>query len=217
MALVLIAFVVAGFSVFAFSQPGGPWATPLFLHFHGAVFLGWFILLAVQARLIGAGSYKLHATLGLSSVVLAVAIVIVGYLVVRGAVQKPGFTIAGRPALIGSVFPVMDIVNFVIAYTLGLLNRRHADAHKRWMLCAAILMIDPAMARLVFTLGLPGNLIFAMEISLFLCLIGFDLVKLRRPHWASLCGFGLYVAAVLFKMNIETISWWPGFARALFL
>ncbi|MEM6856591.1 MAG: hypothetical protein AAF559_01870 [Pseudomonadota bacterium] len=47
MALVLIAIVVSGFSLLAFSRPGGPLETPLFLHFHGAVFLGWFVLLAI--------------------------------------------------------------------------------------------------------------------------------------------------------------------------
>ncbi len=216
MALALIAIVVSGVSLVAFSRPGGPMATPLFLHFHGAVFLGWFVLLAFQAWLMGAGQAALHKRLGQASFTLAVAIVIVGYLVVRFAVHKPAMTIAGRPAIIGAVFPIWDIINFTIAYTLGLANKSNAAAHKRFMLCAAMLMIDPAMARLVFGLGLPGNLILVAELALFLALIVYDLVTRRRPHWASLVGLGLYAAAMAFKLNIGNFAWWPGLVKALF-
>ncbi|MEM6856590.1 MAG: hypothetical protein AAF559_01865 [Pseudomonadota bacterium] len=154
--------------------------------------------------------------MGQASLALAVAIVIVGYLVVRFAVHKPDMTIAGRPAIIGSVFPVWDIVNFTIAYTLGFINRRNANAHKRFMLCAAILMIDPAMTRLILVQGLPGNLIIISEAALFAALILYDFVKLRRPHWASLVGLGLYAGAMKFKLNIDTFARWPDFAKALF-
>ena len=216
MALVLIAIVVSGFSLLAFSRPGGPLATPLFLHFHGAVFLGWFVLLAVQARLAGLGNTALHKRLGLASVALALGIVVLGYLVVRFALQKPDMTIAGRPAIIGSVFPVWDIINFAIAYTLGFANRSNAASHKRFMLCAAILMIDPAMARLVLTPGLPGALILLFELALFAALIGYDVIRLKRPHGASLIGLGLFAGAMAFKLNIENFAWWPDFVRALF-
>ena len=216
MAVLLIAIVVSGFSIVGISRPGGPMATPLFLHFHGAVFLGWFVLLAAQARLMGAGAGELHKKLGLASISLALAIVVIGYFVVEGALAKPGFTIAGRPAVYGSVFPITDIVNFSIAYTLGVLNRGNSAAHKRFMLIAAMLMIDPAMARLVMSLGLPGMLILALEVSLFLALIAYDLIKLRRPHWASLIGLALYVVMFSFKLNIQNVSWWPQFIDVLF-
>ncbi|MEM7739879.1 MAG: hypothetical protein AAF225_03690 [Pseudomonadota bacterium] len=216
MAVLLIVIVISGFSVVSFQRPGGPLATPFFLHFHGAVFLSWFLLLAFQARLIGARSYKFHGQLGLMSLGLAVAIVIIGYLVVRMTVQKPDGIIAGRPALIGAIFPTLDIINFAIAYSLGVLNRGNANAHKRLMLIAAIMMIDAAMARLIFGLGLPGTLIIKAEFSLLLAILVYDLVKLRRPHWATLIGMLLYIAAMRFKLSIDGVSWWPAFSQAFF-
>ncbi|MEM6913036.1 MAG: hypothetical protein AAF511_03560, partial [Pseudomonadota bacterium] len=57
MACLLIVIIICGFSVVSVQRPGGPLATPFFLHFHGAVFLSWFVLLAFQVRLIGAGSF----------------------------------------------------------------------------------------------------------------------------------------------------------------
>ena len=216
MALALIAVVVSGFSIAALSRPGGVMATPLFLHLHGAVFLGWFVLLAVQAFLIGRGSRALHMRLGQMSLGLALAIVVIGYFVVSHAIAQPDKTIAGRPAVIGAVFPIFDIINFVVAYTLGIANRANGDAHKRFMLASALLMIDPAMARLVLELGGPGVLIFVLELAFFVAMLGYDIYKLRRPHWATLIALGLYVIAFAVKMNVDTISWWPGLVKAVF-
>ena len=112
--------------------------------------------------------------------------------------------------------PKPKLVNFVVAYGLGLLRRGDGDAHKRLMLCAAILMIDPAMARLVLGLGGPGVLIMVFEVALFGVLIAYDVTRFKRPHWASLLGLGLYAGAMTFKMNVESMAWWPGFMRALF-
>ena len=39
---------------------------------------------------------------------------------------------------------------------------------------------------------------------------------LSRPHWASLVGLGLFAGAFAFKMNVETIAWWPDLVRAIF-
>lgn len=216
MTLVLIAIVIAGFSVAGFARPGGPLAVPLFLHFHGAVFLGWFVLLAVQARLPGAGHLALHKRLGQVSVGLALAIIVVGYLVISHAVAKPDMTIAGRPAVIGAVFPVFDIINFTICYALGLANRAKPQAHKRFMLLAALMMIDPAMARLVFGTGLPGTLIVWFELTLYAAIFVYDFSKLRRPHWASLVGLALFISAFVFKKNVEAFAWWPEMIRAVF-
>ncbi|MEO1729873.1 MAG: hypothetical protein AAFR64_03960 [Pseudomonadota bacterium] len=216
MAIVLIAIVVSGFSVVAFSRPGGVMETPLFLHMHGAVFLAWFVLLAVQASLIGRGSVALHKRLGQISIALAIAIVVIGYFVVSHAIGQPDKTIAGRPAVIGSIFPIFDIINFTAAYSLGIANRANGIAHKRFMLSSAILMIDPAMARLVLGLGGHGVLILVTEVALFAAMLCYDFYKLRRPHWATLIALGLYIIAFTVKLNIESITWWPGFLTAVF-
>ena len=84
------------------------------------------------------------------------------------------------------------------------------------MLLAAILMIDPAMARLVLAIGLPGPLILLFELAIYAALIVYDFTRLRRPHWASLVGLGLYLAAFAVKLNVEHLAWWPDFVRAVF-
>lgn len=213
----LIVIVVAGFSTAALGRPGGVLATPIHLHVHGAIVLSWYLLLACQSRLIAAAAIEQHKRLGYLSVFLAAAIIIIGYLVVRSVLVRPDGVIAGRPAVYGAMFPVTDIVNFSIAYSLGLLSRARPRAHKRLMLIAAILMIDAAMARLVFGVGLPAPFILLAELALFAALLGYNLVTLRRPHWATLLGIVLYASAMVAKVNVESLHWWPGLLQTVFM
>ena len=47
------------------------------------------------------------------------------------------------------VFPATDLINVCIVSVVGLLSRANAIAHKRLMLLAGMLIMDPAVARLV--------------------------------------------------------------------
>jgi len=55
-----------------------------------------------------------------------------------------------------------------------------------------------------------------MELGLFGLLIGYDMVRLKRPHWASLLGLGLFFAAMLAKLSIANTPIWSEFATLLF-
>jgi hypothetical protein len=215
--LLLTLIVISGFTTLAAGRPGGVLATPLHLHLHGAIFLAWYLLLAVQARLIAGAKRQLHRRLGYASVLLALTIVIVGYLVTRSVLLRPDGVIAGRPALSGAVFPASDIVNFTIIYALGFLNRRRASTHKRFMVLTAFFMVDPAMARLVLGLGLPAPLILLGELALIAVLIAYDLVRLGRPHWATIAGLLLYLATLIVKLNVDSLAGWPQVVRQVFL
>ena len=215
MGLVLICIVLAGFVPLAFSRPGGPLGMPVLLHGHGLVFVSWYVLFIVQARMIGAGRVSLHMTLGKLSIVLAVSMIVFAYLVVRGAYGNPDWNIAGLPRAVSTMFPISDIVNFTIAYSLALMHRRNADTHKRLMLMTGILMIDPAVARLSISLGAPVQFILLLELALFLAVIGYDLKTRGRPHWATLFGLGLFVLAMVAKFIIAQQPWWSDFVEMI--
>jgi hypothetical protein len=216
MALILIAIVVGGFAPPVFLAPGGVLAKPPLIHFHGAVFLSWFVLFAVQARLVGAGNVRLHMRLGKLSIIIAAAMVLLGYFVTRGAYARADWSIAGLPPAASTIFPVTDIVNFTIAYCLGVANRRSADTHKRFMLLAGMLIIDPAAFRLLFAVGAAGPMIVFGEILLFASLLAYDWFHLRRLHWASLLGLVLFVAATIAKLNFASHPSWTSFTEVLF-
>lgn len=216
MGVVLLGTVVAGFVPPSLSRPGGIASVPALLHVHGAVYVSWFLLFILQARLIGAGNVRLHMRLGQLSVMLFAAMLVLGYLVIRGALVNPEFSIAGLSPAASVMFPFTDLVNLSIAYTLALANRKTPDAHKRLMLLAGILILDPAVARLVMTLGAPPPVILLIELGFFAALFGYDIRTRRRPHWASLLGLGLYVLAMLSKLLVAKQPWWADFVYRVF-
>lgn len=216
MALVLLTIVVGGFLPLAVMRLKAGESLPVLLHLHGAVFLGWYLLFAVQSRLAGLGRIGTHRKLGAASLVLAAAMLVLGVLVIRGAVARPDFSIAGLSPTASAMFPVTDIVNFLIAYSLAIVFRRSAAAHKRLMLVAGVLMIDPAAARLVLSLGFPGPVIMLLELALFAALFAYDIRSRRRPHWASVLGLGLYVLAMAAKFAGSRHPAWDGIVNSLF-
>lgn len=217
MGLLMAILVIAGFGTTLFTNTDAVLALPLIVHIHGAVFLSWFGLYLVQTRLIADGKLGLHRQMGQLSVVLALAMVVLGYLVTRGAYPKPEFSIAGLSSAGSTIFPTSDMIVFLAAYGLGLLNRPKAQAHKRFMLLAGLLILDPAVSRIVlFGLQAPPPLILLIEAGLILSLLAYDVIKLRRPHWASLTGLGLFVLMIALKMSQGESTWWLGTAKALY-
>jgi hypothetical protein len=216
MGLVLLAIVIGGFLPTALSRPGGIVSMPPLLHLHGAVFVSWFVIFCAQARLAGSGNFALHMRLGKISVLVAAAMLILGYLVIRGAYANPDWSIAGMSGAASVMFPFTDLVNFTIAYSLAFANRRNPVAHKRLMLLAGILIIDPAVARLVVTIGAAAPWIIIVELALIATLFVYDLVTRGRPSWTSSLGLGLFVMALAAKLALSQQPGWHSLVEALF-
>jgi hypothetical protein len=216
MGVVLIAIVIAGFVPPVLARPGGATSLPVLLHVHGAVFVSWFLIFSAQARLAGSGNLSLHVRLGKVSVLVAAAMVILGYFVIRGAYANPDWSIAEMSGAASVMFPFTDILNFTIVYSLALANRRNPAAHKRLMLLAGILIIDPAVARLVMTLGAVAPLIVMIELALFGALLSYDFITRRRPSWTSLLGIGLFAAALVAKLTVSQHAIWRSFVDFVF-
>lgn len=216
MGLILFAIVLAGFLPAAISRPGGIASMPFLLHLHGAVFASWFVVFISQAALLQANNVRLHMRLGAASVGLATAMLLLSYFVIRDAYANPAFRIAGLSPAGSTIFPITDMVNFSIAYGLALRHRRNAVAHKRLMLLAGILIIDPAVARLITTLEAPVPAILLVELALFAALFTYDMLTRRRPHWTTVLGLGLYIAALVAKLTVAKQPWWAAFVNTLF-
>ncbi len=159
MAAAMALVVFAGFArtyylrpLFPLSQPPAP-LTPL-IHVHGAVFSAWMILLVVQARLVAGRNVALHRRLGLTSIPLAILLVVVGSVTALHAVLR-GVAPPGTDARQFLIVPLFALLVFAVLQTSALLCRRHPQAHKRLILLATIGLLPPALARwIVFYLGL---------------------------------------------------------------
>jgi hypothetical protein len=170
----------------------------------------------LQAYLVQGRYLRFHRQLGQCSIGVAAAMLITGYFMMRAAYALPEFVIGTNSHAASMMFPTTDLINFSIVFALGLHNRANAVAHKRLMLLAGILILDPAVARLIGTVGAPFPFIPIVELGLFAMLIGYDIARLKKPHWSSLLGLALFFAAMAVKFTIAQTSAWADIAKILF-
>jgi hypothetical protein len=186
LAIVLVAFVVAGFSRtyylrFLFDLP--PLHTVL--QMHGLVFTAWLALFVVQTQLIAAHRVDLHRQLGVVAALLAVVVVALGVAAAMVSAATPRVTQLGRTAAQASITPLVGIAQFAVLVAAGLAARRRASLHKRFMLLAVISVLSPATARLIallalrrYTLPIQMSVIAAFVI----CCLVYDWRKNRVVH-----------------------------------
>jgi len=189
-----------------------------FVHVHAVIYISWIALFVVQSALVARHRTDVHRRLGVAGVVLGIAVVVAGIVVTLvtlpparrdawEAVHGPIASFlwlargnAGNPMMFGLLF----------ASAIAL--RRRPQAHKRLMLLACLALMNAPLARAFDDLGWPIHLApFGFEASnspfllatpflvprgfinlivlpFFAALVGYDLVKTRRLHPATLCG-----------------------------
>lgn len=221
MAVFMIAMVLIGFApsfylrgLVTYPRPN-PTLSPLVV-LHGVVFSAWMILFLVQARLVAAGRRDLHMQLGRWGMILAIAMVPVMVATTIGQVaranQPPGYSALGWTAVPAFVIPV-----FIALVWGGWTHRRDAQTHKRLMLGAALMMMDPSIGR--FPIFPPDE--FGRYLSdfagwsPFLALFAWDRRTTGRLHWASLYGAGLFGLALILRGFALTSPLWESWAGAI--
>jgi hypothetical protein len=217
MALLIFAMVVIGFAPTWFlrgtlstTDPLKP-LTPLVM-LHGTLFTTWILLFVTQAGLISARRHKLHMRLGIASVALGATMVVVGLLTaVWDNVPSPPVL----PPMTNFSFPFFDIMAFATLLIGGYVTRRNPQTHKRLMLCATAVMLQPAIARLHF---IPSTTFLGYEITTVIAfllatpLLAWDFVQRGRPHKATLAGLGILGGEQLLRLATWENETWLTFA-----
>ena len=101
--------------------------TPL-LHVHAVVFSLWIALFITQTGLIAQRQYALHRTLGAASLVLAAAMVVVGYLTAVHA-ARAGSSPPGWDDKAFLLIPLSSLALFGSFLIAGVLNRGRSDGN----------------------------------------------------------------------------------------
>lgn len=148
MAIGLAVFIIFGFLQFALRGFVDPVAAPWWVHAHGVAMLAWLGLLIGQSMLEARGNLALHRRLGWTGAMLAIVITGLGI-----------FT--GIASLVLNRFPPFFSPPYFLALTVveaivfGLMvwaavRRRHLTAwHRRLMIGATIVILEPALGRLL--------------------------------------------------------------------
>jgi hypothetical protein len=196
----VMALVLAGIAILGFSNtiPGDLAAPgfPALLWVHAAVFTAWIMLVVVQPALAMARSLRWHRRLGWAGAALACAMVALGAIAVLmglWADHVPPFYPHGLFLMRGTIV-LLVFAGLVIA---GIVNRRRPEWHKRFMLCASLVVVVPGLERAMPLEAFGANWPFAVDgVIDALALAGpaLDLLEKRRIHAAYLWAVGAIIA-----------------------
>jgi hypothetical protein len=212
MTLLALAVVIGGFApTYYLKLWFGTPELKLSVHVHSLLATAWCALLVTQTVLIRKGRYDWHRILGMSGLAIAALMVITGYLVIFG---KPRPTVASRAFIFT---PMLGLLLFSVFVATAVHYRRDAAMHKRLMYLSLLFIAGAAMARLIRHFGdFPVMDLhlhhYAVYAVLFLPLIVYDLVRLRKLHRATVAGIAVHALMHPLHFLVAFTPTWQRFA-----
>lgn len=231
-AIVLVGFVPDSITKVQLIEAGRRAPFPLVLHMHAVAMGSFLLLLLAQTWLMATGRRALHMQLGIAGMVLAVALVVIGFILaptmyyqVRGAVQF------GPPSVREALAPVVPFLEnilllqisaglmFALFVTIALRARaKDAGLHKRLMFLAVAVPLGAAISRMHW---LPSTMPDRpLSINLFVLMaiapmFVWDVIRNRRVHKAYWIWFPLFAADVTLVNVVWDKPWWHATAQQI--
>ena len=213
MALLILVTVFIGFSRTYYLA--GVFRSPLpspIIHFHGAAFSLWVLLLVAQTSLISTGRVDIHRRLGIFGFLLACAMVVLGVLAATNSLVR-GVSPPGLDPATFYVIPITDMVIFSTLIFFAFRNRFDSPAHKRFILIATNALLIAAIARWPFAFverkPLPATF---LSYLFLLMLVAYDLWSMRKIHVATIWGGAFMVVVQQLRVPVGKTSAWHAFA-----
>lgn len=149
----LIALAFAGFWPSYFSKFfDGTADFTFYFHFHAVLAVIWIFILIVQPLLVYQKKLEIHRLIGKMSYVLVPLIYISVILLAHSRIdpQSPD-------RYLNFWFPFKDLIIFSAGYGVAIRYRKQMAIHARGMIVAGIVMIEPALVRLISYVFFPGE------------------------------------------------------------
>ena len=186
-------------------------------HFHGITATGWMVMLIVQSWLMHQRQLHLHRALGKTSLVLVPLFVVSGLMVVHVLLSAThSFAIAFGPRL--AFLDFTTLAYFVATYGLALHYRRNVQLHARLMASTVVLVLPPALSRLIANyVPVINSFEAAVHVSYWLTeLVAAALIlddrrsgRIRAPYVSLL---GILVVQQLGFLLLPSAAWWTRFS-----
>ncbi len=212
--LILLGGFMPGFV--ASLQPGGQ-SYPLIIHVHAVVFFGWITFLSMQVGLVRSGNLAWHRRMGITGVVLAIAVILAG----PAAALASHMSQESRQPPQFLALQLANILVFAGMVIAALLLRRQPAAHKRLMLIGTLALIGAGFGRIVRMMTgepPPWTLIPAVYIAgnvLLLVMALHDYRTRGRLHPVFIWAAGVFVAAQLVVGLLLRSPLWAQMAREI--
>lgn len=176
------------------------------LIWHSVLFLGWYLLFAVQAGLVAGRNVKRHRTLGKLSVILMALLIVSGAMMLLGVMQSfqadwAAEHLYARASFVWAISHTL--ISFGLFYGLGLWYRGVSAMHKRFMLLASLSMISASVTRIAYLPFVPIDgtaMTLLMTYALLIAPLAIDRVVEGKIHPVLKWGVPAYVATQLFAI-----------------
>lgn len=195
MAIGLALFILVGFVQWSLRGYVALGTTPWWVHVHGAFMLSWLAIFATQNILAERGAFHFHRQLGWAAMGVVAGIVVFGIAAGLQALAlhrtPPFFTNAYFLALTN-----LGIVIFAGTVAWAVSQRHNTQWHRRLMLGATILLMEPALGRLLPMplLGDAGEwLVLAIQLATLAILARHDRSVSSAVHPATLSAAAIVI------------------------
>lgn len=195
-AILMTVIIVTGFS-FQLAMGRSTFASPLRVHVHAILFMGWVAIYLAQNALAATNRIDLHRRLGWIAAGWAVAMVISGFIVTAAMVRSATVPFFFQPVHF-LVFDPVAVLTFAGLTAAAVMLRRRTEWHRRLHFCGMSILLAPAFGRL---LPLPLLQPWAWEttfaITLLFPLVGawLDIRRSGRVHPAWAWGMAVMLAS----------------------
>lgn len=206
-AILMAAIIAAGFS-FQLAMGRSTFASPLRVHVHAVLFMGWVAIYLIQNALVATDRVGLHRRLGWIAAGWMVAMTVSG-IFVTVLVVRNGTTPFFFQPLQFLIFDPVAVSTFAGLTTAAIVLRRHTDWHRRLHFCGMTMLLAPAFGRLLpLPLLQPWSWEVTFAVTLLFPLFGMwsDLRRRGRLHPAWVWGMGFILASFVF---VQAIAYGP--------
>ena len=232
-AIVLAGFIPDSLMKIEMVRTGQRPPFPLVLHLHAVLMGSFLLLLLAQTWLMATGRCEQHKRLGILAMVIAPALVIVGFVLVAtnyhmlwGAIQAapPGATRADAQFTLSIWENIMLLqirigILFSLFLAIGLNSRgRNAGMHKRMMFLATVMALPAGIDRIPW---LPHTMpASALSVDLYTLLaispmFVWDVVRNRRVHPAYVIWLAINLPFAIAVHGLWDTSWWHAAAKQI--
>jgi hypothetical protein len=146
-AIIIAAIIAAGFS-FQLAMGRSTFASPLRVHLHAVLFMGWVAIYLTQNALVATGRIGLHRKLGWVAAAWMAAMIISGFVVTVSMVRAGTVPFFFQP-LHFLIFDPVAVLTFGGLTTAAILLRRRTEWHRRLHFCGMTILLAPAFGRLL--------------------------------------------------------------------
>jgi uncharacterized membrane protein len=202
-AIVMTICVLAGF-LFQFAMGRSTFASPVRVHVHAALFMGWVAIYLTQNLLVATDRIDLHRRLGWLAAAWMPAMVVSGFFVTVSMVRAGTVPFFFQPVHF-LIFDPLAVLTFAGLTTAAIILRRRTEWHRRLHFCGMTILLAPAFGRLLpLPLLQPWSWEATYAVILLFPLAGVwaDIRRRGEVHPAWNWGIGTIISSLLLTQAV---------------